>query len=170
MIFLLIDWNIKPEIFKIGSFELRWYSLCFVLAFLCGYWVLSYVFKKENRPKEHADILLLYVMVATIVGARLGHYFFYEYPLLLSDPGKFFWDMLIPPYAGLASHGATIGILTGLYMFSRKYKESFLAITDRVVITIALGGMFVRLGNLMNSEILGKPTDVPWAFRFMQDV
>jgi phosphatidylglycerol---prolipoprotein diacylglyceryl transferase len=154
-----IDWNANPEIINLFGFSIRWYGLCFAMAFLAGYQVLSYVFKKEGRPQEQA----------TVIGARMGHYFFYEYPLLLQDPGKFFWEMIKPPYAGLASHGTAVGMFTGLYIYARKYKQPYLYVTDRVVLTVALGGAFIRFGNLMNSEILGKPTDVAWAFRFMKD-
>ena len=164
-----IDWNANPEIFNLFGFSVRWYGLCFAMAFLVGYQTLSYVFKKEGRPQEQADDLLLYAMVATVIGARMGHYFFYEYPLLLENPGKFFWEMIKPPYAGLASHGTIVGMFTGLYLYARKYKENYLYVTDRVTLTVALGGAFIRFGNLMNSEILGKTTDVPWAFRFLKD-
>eukprot|EP01136_Pigoraptor_vietnamica_P042377 Opistho-1_new@16481 len=98
-------------------------------------------------------------MIATVVGARMGHYFFYEYPLLLSDPVKFFISMIKPPYAGLASHGAVIGMLIAFYLYSKKRNVPYLYVTDRVVPTAALGGAFIRFGNLMNSEIVGKQTD-----------
>lgn len=164
-----IDWHTSPEIIELFGFPLRWYGLMFAMAFLAGYQVLSYIFKKEGRPIEQADELLLYAMVATVIGARMGHYFFYEYPLLLSDPTHFFITMITPPYAGLASHGAAIGLLTAFYIYSRKRNIPYLYITDRVVPTIALGGAFIRFGNLMNSEIVGKQTDVPWAFMFYND-
>jgi phosphatidylglycerol:prolipoprotein diacylglycerol transferase len=164
-----IDWHTSPVIFEIFGFPLRWYGLMFAGAFLVGYQVLSYMFKKEGRPIEQADELLLYAMVATVIGARMGHYFFYEYPLLLSNPVKFFIDMVVPPYSGLASHGAAIGLFTAFYIFSKKRNIPYLYVTDRIVPTVALGGAFIRFGNLMNSEIVGKPTDVPWAFRFFND-
>jgi prolipoprotein diacylglyceryl transferase len=107
------------------------------------------------------------MIISTVIGARFGHYFFYEFDSFLQNPGKFLIDMIVPPYNGLASHGATIGILTALFIYGRKHKDQpFLWVTDRVVITVALGGAFIRLGNLMNHEILGKPSNVPWAFRF----
>lgn len=164
-----IDWHTSPVIFEIFGFPLRWYGLMFAGAFLAGYQVLSYIFKKEGRPIEQADELLMYAMVATVIGARMGHYFFYERPLLFDNPSKFFIDMIVPPYSGLASHGAGIGLFIAFYIFSKKRNVPYLYITDRIVPTVALGGAFIRFGNLMNSEIVGKPTNVPWAFRFFND-
>lgn len=164
-----IDWHTSPEIFTIFGFPLRWYGLMFAGAFLAGYQVLSYIFKKEGRPVEQADELLLYAMISTVIGARMGHYFFYEYPLLLSDPWRFFISMITPPYAGLASHGTAVGMFTAMYLFARKRKLNYWYVTDRIVPTVALGGAFIRFGNLMNSEIVGKPSDVSWAFRFFND-
>ena len=163
-----IDWHTSPVIFEIFGFPLRWYGLMFAGAFLAGYQVLSYMFKKEGRPIEQADELLLYAMISTVIGARLAHYFFYEFPLLLSDPGKFFIDMITPPFSGLASHG-TMLMFFAIYLFAKKRNVPYLYVTDRIVPTVALGGAFIRFGNLMNSEIIGKPTDVPWAFRFFND-
>jgi phosphatidylglycerol---prolipoprotein diacylglyceryl transferase len=163
-----IDWHANSTIFEIFGFPLRWYGLMFAGAFLAGYQVLSYIFKKEGRPIEQADELLLYAMISTVIGARMAHYFFYEYPLLLSDPGKFFIDMITPPFSGLASHGTTL-MFVAIYLFARKRKVPYLYVTDRIVPTVALGGAFIRFGNLMNSEIIGKPTDVPWAFKFFND-
>jgi phosphatidylglycerol---prolipoprotein diacylglyceryl transferase len=170
VIFLEIDWRVSSDIIEIFGFPVRWYGLMFASAFLAGYQVVSYMFKKEGRPLEQADELLLYAMVATVVGARMGHYFFYEYPTLLKDPLHFFWSMIKPPYAGLASHGAAVGLFTAFYLYVRKHKDqTYLYVTDRVVPAVALGGAFIRFGNLMNSEIIGKPTDVPWAFKFYND-
>ncbi len=172
-----IDWYTSSEIFSlpqwlplIGGFPIRWYGLMFAMAFLLGYQVLSYFFKKEGRPIEQADELLMYAMLATVLGARMGHYFFYEYPMLLDNPGRFFMSMITPPYAGLASHGAAIGLFIAFYLYVRKHKDqSYLYVTDRIVPTVALGGACIRLGNLMNSEIVGKQTDVAWAFKFYND-
>jgi phosphatidylglycerol---prolipoprotein diacylglyceryl transferase len=164
-----IDWHASPIIFEVFGFPLRWYGLMFAGAFLAGYQILSYIFKQEGRPIEQADELLLYAMISTVVGARMAHYFFYEYPLLLSDPGKFFLDMITPPFSGLASHG-TMLMFFAIYLFSKKRKVAYLYVTDRIVPTVAFGGALIRFGNLMNSEIIGKPTGVPWAFRFFNDV
>lgn len=167
MIFLEIPWNVNPIIAKLGTFELRWYGLLFASGFLIGFQIMSHVFKKEHKPQKDLDSLLFVMITATVVGARVGHFFFYEFDSFLQSPGKFLIDMVTPPFSGLASHGFLIGALIALFLYSRKHKDQpFLWVTDRIVITAALGGAFIRLGNLMNHEILGKPSDVPWAFRF----
>ena len=140
------------------------------MAFLAGFQVMTYIFKKEGRPIEQADQLLLYAMVATVVGARMGHYFFYEFPLLQADPMRFFVQMITPPFSGLASHGAAVGLFLAFYLYVRKNpNQSYLYVTDRMVIVASLAGFFIRMGNLMNSEIIGKPTDLPWGFKFFRD-
>ncbi len=167
---LFIDWNPDPEIVNLFGFSVRYYGLMFAISFFAGFQVLAYIFRKEGRPEEHADQLLMYAIFSTVIGARLGHYFFYEYPLLLADPIRFFVDMITPPFAGLASHGAAVGLFTAFYLYHRKHPEmSYLYVVDRVVLTVSLGGFFIRMGNLMNSEIVGKPTDMPWAFKFYRD-
>lgn len=168
---LFIEWNADPTIITLLGFSIRWYGLCFAFAFLAGFQVVSYIFKKEGRSVEQADQLLLYTMVGTVVGARMGHYFFYEFPLLLADPVRFFIQMITPPFSGLASHGAAIGLFTAFYLYTKKNKgQSYLYVTDRIVIVAALAGFFIRFGNLMNSEIIGKPTDMPWGFKFLRDL
>lgn len=168
---LFIDWNADPTIITLLGFSIRWYGLCFALAFLSGFQVVSYIFKKEGRPVEQADQLLLYTMVGTVVGARMGHYFFYEFPLLMADPVRFFVQMITPPFSGLASHGAAIGLFIAFYLYTKKnVGQSYLYVTDRIVIVAALAGFFIRFGNLMNSEIIGKPTDMPWGFKFLRDL
>ncbi|MFM2400711.1 MAG: Prolipoprotein diacylglyceryl transferase [Bacteroidota bacterium] len=168
---LFIEWNADPTIITLLGFSIRWYGLCFALAFLSGFQVVSYIFKKEGRPVEQADQLLLYTMVGTVVGARMGHYFFYEFPLLMADPVRFFVQMITPPFSGLASHGAAIGLFIAFYLYTKKnVGQSYLYVTDRIVIVAALAGFFIRFGNLMNSEIIGKPTDLPWGFKFLRDL
>ena len=170
MSLLFIEWNADPTIITLLGFPIRWYGLCFAFAFLAGFQVVSYMFKKEGRPVEQADQLLLYTMVGTVAGARMGHYFFYEFPLLLADPIRFFIQMITPPFSGLASHGAAIGLFTAFYIYTKKNKGiSYLYVTDRIVIATALAGFFIRFGNLMNSEIIGKPTQLPWGFKFYRD-
>ncbi len=167
MIFLEIPWNVSPIIFKMGGFELRWYGLLFASGFLFGHKIMSKIFKVEGKSEKDLDTLLFVMIVATVLGARFGHYFFYEFDSLLKNPGKFFVDMITPPYSGLASHGALIGIITALYLYSRTHKDQpFLWVADRIVITVALAGFFIRTGNLMNHEIVGKESSLPWAFRF----
>ena len=168
---LFIEWNADPTIITLLGFSIRWYGLCFALAFLSGFQVVSYIFKKEGRSVEQADQLLLYTMVGTVVGARMGHYFFYEFPLLMADPVRFFVQMITPPFSGLASHGAAIGLFIAFYLYTKKnVGQSYLYVTDRIVIVAALAGFFIRFGNLMNSEIIGKPTDMPWGFKFLRDL
>lgn len=158
-----IIWDVSPVIVRIGPIALRWYSLLFAAAFIAGYFIVQWMFRREGRPERHLDALLIYMLVGTIVGARLGHVLFY-------DPGYYFsqpLEILKIWRGGLASHGGAIGILTALYLFSRRTHEiSFMWLLDRVAVPTALGGFFIRLGNLFNSEILGTHTDVPWGFVF----
>ncbi len=159
----MIHWNVNPEIFRIGFVAVRWYSLLFMLAFVAGIYIMNKIYKLENKPVEAVDPLLMYMLFSTVIGARLGHCLFYDPAYYLRNPVK----ILMVWEGGLASHGAAIGILTGLYLYSRKYKDQpFLWLVDRVVIPVALAGAFIRTGNLFNSEIIGAPTDLPWAFVF----
>ncbi|MES2627325.1 MAG: prolipoprotein diacylglyceryl transferase [Bacteroidota bacterium] len=159
-----ITWDVSPEIFPNSPIPLRWYGLLFALGFLIGYELLKRMFKREGYPVEWTDKCLIYCMVGTIVGARLGHVFFYDWAEYSKDPIQIFmvWK------GGLASHGAVIGIITAFWLLSRKgIKMPMLWILDRVVITIAQAGALIRLGNLMNSEIYGKPTNSDWGFIFI---
>ncbi len=161
-----IQWDVSPDIVSLGPLTLRWYGLLFASGFIFGQSVMSRIYRWENKPAEDLDKLMLYMVVSTILGARLGHCFFYEPDFYLSNPIEIFkvWK------GGLASHGATVGILFGLYLYSRHVREqSYLWILDRIVIVVALGGAFIRLGNLMNSEIVGLPTELPWGFVFVRN-
>jgi phosphatidylglycerol---prolipoprotein diacylglyceryl transferase len=165
-----ITWNVSDEIFRFtlpvfGSVALRWYGLLFALGFVFGQIILTRIYKAEGVRERWVDVITLYMIVGTVVGARLGHCLFYEPEVYLKDPIRILkiWE------GGLASHGATVGILLALYMFSRKYKFDYLWVLDRIVIVVALGGALIRLGNLFNSEIVGKATDVPWAFIFLRN-
>jgi prolipoprotein diacylglyceryl transferase len=164
--FASIIWDVNPEIFSIGSFSIRWYGLLFATGFILSHRVLSSIFRSEGKPESDVDTLTVYMVAATLLGARLGHFLFY-------DPGQFIRDplsIIIPPYAGLASHGAAIGIFVALYLYSRrKEDQSYLWIIDRMVIVVALTGCCIRLGNLMNAEIIGKATDLPWGFVFIHN-
>lgn len=169
-----INWNISPELFviRIGSFELpiTWYGILFALGFLVGQQILQYIFAQDGKSVKHVDSLTIYLIISIIVGARLGHYLFYEWELLISDPLRWALDMILPPFAGLASHGATVAMLIGIYLYSRtRPDQPFLYVTDRLVIPIAFGGAMIRLGNIFNSEIYGAPTDLPWGFRFLRE-
>jgi prolipoprotein diacylglyceryl transferase len=158
-----ITWTADPEIFRIGGFALRWYGVLFALGFVLGYFIMQRFFKKEGVPVKLLDQLTTYMVVSTIIGARLGHCLFYEPEYYLSHPIEILkiWE------GGLASHGATIAIIFALILFSRKSKLSFWWVIDRVALVTALAGCFIRLGNLMNSEIFGKVAEVPWAFKFV---
>ncbi len=154
-----------PKYFSIGQLSIRWYGLMFASAFLSGYLVFTRFLATERLSSEMLDQLLIYIAVGTVVGARLGHCFFYEPDYFLANP----LEILKIWKGGLASHGAAIGILLSLWLYIRKYKLSFLWLIDRIVIVVALGGAFIRLGNLFNSEIYGLPTDLPWGFEFVRD-
>jgi len=165
MILDAITWNVDPEIFSIGQLSIRWYGLLFASAFLSGYIVFTRFLATERLTSEMMDKLLIYIAVGTVIGARLGHCYFYEPEYFLQNP----LEVLKIWKGGLASHGAAIGILLALWLYIRKYKLSFLWLIDRIVIVVALGGAFIRLGNLFNSEIYGRPTNLPWGFEFVRD-
>lgn len=160
-----ITWSIDPEILSLGPLSLRWYGLLFALGFVIGYYIMEWMFKQEGKSTKELDNLTVYMAVSTVLGARLGHVFFYNWDYYSENLG----DILMVWKGGLASHGAAIGILIGLWLFVRKRKEfDYLWIVDRIVVTVALAGFFIRMGNLMNSEILGIQTNVAWAFIFTQ--
>jgi phosphatidylglycerol---prolipoprotein diacylglyceryl transferase len=157
-----ITWNVDPEIFRIGFIAVRWYGLLFALGFACGYFIILSFLKKENLPVKLLDQLTTYMVIATVIGARLGHCLFYEPAEYLKNPIEILkiWE------GGLASHGAALGILLAIYIFSRQNKVSYWWAIDRMVLVTALAGFFIRMGNLMNSEIFGVPTTLPWGFVF----
>jgi phosphatidylglycerol---prolipoprotein diacylglyceryl transferase len=157
-----VNWNVDPEIFRIGGFAIRWYGLLFASSFFFGYLILLKIFTKENIHIKYLDELTTYMIIGTILGARLGHCFFYEPHYYFQHPLKIFmiWE------GGLASHGAAVGIVVTIMIFSYVKKLAFLWVMDRVVIVVALSGFLIRTGNLMNSEIFGIPTSLPWGFRF----
>jgi prolipoprotein diacylglyceryl transferase len=163
MLLAFIEWSVSPEIFNIGPISVRWYGFLFAMAFVAGYFIMIRIFNKEGRPSTDVEQLAIYMIFGTVIGARLGHCLFYNPSYYLTNPIEIIkvWE------GGLASHGAAIGILIALHLYSKKKKGmTFLWIIDRVVIVVALAGTFIRLGNLFNSEIIGKPTDVSWAFIF----
>jgi phosphatidylglycerol---prolipoprotein diacylglyceryl transferase len=167
-------WNGNPEIFTISipfinsEITLRWYGLLFALGFLISQQILYYIYKKEGKPESDVDQLTLYMVIATIVGARLGHVLFYEPDLYLHDPIKILkvWE------GGLASHGAAAAILFALWLYARKKKpgQSYLQVVDRIVILVALTGALIRLGNFFNSEIIGRPTHSNYGVVFARSV
>jgi len=164
MILNYIDWNANPEIFRIGSFAVRWYGLLFAGSFFFGYIIMLRIFKKENIPVAVLDSLTTYMVIGTVIGARLGHCLFYEPAYYLAHPIQ----ILMVWEGGLASHGAAVGIIITILVFGKIKKLPFLWVMDRVVIVVALSGLFIRFGNLMNSEIFGHVTSLPWGFRFLR--
>ena len=174
MLQLAIHWNVDPVLFHIGGFALRWYSLCFLVAFLLGYYIIERMFKHEHVKEDYLSSLFLYIFLAILIGARLGHCLFYEPDYFLTSEHwvEIFWpfsDGHFTGFQGLASHGAAIGILVSLWLYWRKYGLNPWWTLDRLVIVVALGGAFVRLGNLFNSEIYGVETTLPWGFVFERE-
>ncbi len=155
-------WNIDPVLIDIGFLKIRWYGLMFASAFMASFYVMQWVYRREGKKVEQLDDLLMYMAVGTIVGARLGHCLFYDPAYYLSHPLKILaiWE------GGLASHGASIGIILSLYLFARKYKENFLWLLDRVAMASMAAASLIRIGNFFNSEIVGISTQVPWAIIF----
>lgn len=159
-----ITWDVNPIL--IDSFvTVRWYGLMFAIGFWIGFNIVAKMFKREGAPENWVGILLIYVGVATVVGARLGHVFFYQWDYYSAHP----WKILATWEGGLASHGGAIGIIIAVILFSIfTTKRSPLWTFDRLTIAIAFVGCLIRLGNLMNSEIFGYPTDLPWGFKFVR--
>ncbi len=160
-----IYWNVRPEIFHLGPFAVRWYGVLFALLFAIGYLMGRWMMRVEHKDEQSLDTLLVYLVLGTVIGARLGHCFFYEPGYFLHHP----LEILEVWKGGLASHGGAIGVMVALYLYSRHHPDQpFIWLLDRVVVPTALGGVLIRLGNLFNSEILGDPTRVPWAFVFLR--
>lgn len=168
-----IFWDIDPIMFSIFGYELRYYTLCFLLAFIVSYVIMLKAFTRENKSQELLDQLSIYIFIGTLLGARLGHCLFYEFDYYKDHPlemilpftfvdGKF----TVTGFHGLASHGGAIGILIGMYLFCRKTKTDFIWLADRLAIVFAVASAFIRLGNFFNSEIIGLPSDLPWAVIF----
>lgn len=176
-----IVWDPQPEIFSIGSWEMRWYGLLFALGFLIAQQIMFYIYRKEGKPERDVESLTFFMVLATILGARLGHVLFYEPDKYLSNPLSILkvWE------GGLASHGGAIGILIAIYLYAnyliridfgtfeiKKRKRSgqnYMWVVDRLVIVVALVGALIRFGNFMNSEIVGKETDAAYGVVFAND-
>ncbi|WP_343556131.1 prolipoprotein diacylglyceryl transferase [Sphingobacterium sp.] len=159
-----ITWNVDSDIFVIPMIEhpIRWYGICWLLGIVLCYRILLSIFKKEGRRIEFLDQLTIYIVLGTVIGARLGHVLFYDPGYYLHNPLKIIalWE------GGLASHGGGIGILIAIYLFAKKQQLSFLWVADRVALVVPVAGACIRLGNLMNSEMIGTPSNLPWAFVF----
>ncbi len=169
MEYLVIHWNIDPAIFRLGGFELRWYSLLFVSGFILGWYIMRSLFVREKLNPELVDPMLYMLLICTIVGARLGHCLFYQPDYFLGS-WTGFWEIFMPWKGGLASHGGTIAILLGIWWYSNKYGKKngfdYLWVVDHLVIAVSFAACLIRLGNLFNSEIYGGPTSLPWGFVF----
>ena len=162
---LYINWTMTPELIP-GWHTPNKYGVLFVTGIIIGYFVIKRMFKEDKIDDSYLDKLLMYIVIATIVGARLGHVFFYDWDYYSKNPQ----DILKVWQGGLASHGAAFAILLVVYFYARYViKKPFLWILDRIVIPITIAGCFIRLGNLMNSEIIGKPTTLPWGFLFVHN-
>lgn len=170
-----IIWDPATGPFSIGNFEVRYYSLCWVIGLALGYFIMQQLYKKQNVSEQLFEPLFMYCFVGILLGARLGHCLFYEPEYYLNH----FWEMLLPVkitadgwhfigYQGLASHGGTLGLMLALFLYSRKTKLSFMWILDNIAITTPIVAAFIRLGNFMNSEILGRATDSPFGIIFAQ--
>lgn len=166
MVFDFITWTVKPEIFSLGPISVRYYGLFFAIGFMLSYNLMEKMFKWEKIPLPWLEKLFIYVVVATVLGARLGHVFFYGWDYYSQHLG----EILMVWKGGLASHGGAIGIVIAIMIYSKKVsKKSPLWALDRVVVPTAMTAFFIRMGNLMNSEIYGHATDLPWGFRFVDN-
>lgn len=162
----MITWNVDPTLLHLGAVEVRWYGLLFALGLiLLGPMIAEKMWKREGLPEAWLNSLFIYVVVGTVIGARLGHVLFYDPAYYLANPSKIIavWE------GGLASHGGAIGVIIAVWIYScRVAGRSILWTLDRIAVPTGLVAMFIRLGNLMNSEIFGRPTDLPWGFRFLR--
>lgn len=173
----ILDWNLDPEIFWItDSFPLKYYGLFFMTGIILAHYIAKRIYTKENVPIDHLEKLFVYVVVGIVLGARLGHCFFYEPYYYLRHP----LEILLPireigdtyqfiGFQGLASHGGTIGVLIAIGMYCKKYKANYLWVLDRMAIVAPIVAAFIRFGNFMNSEIYGKPTNGNWGVIFQRD-
>ena len=180
-------WNPDDTLFHIGFIQVKYYNLLWIVAFALGWYLMKKIFLNEKKTEEQLDSLFIYTVLATMLGARLGHVFFYDWPyyqnhlleILLpirEDPEGTLFGFIhgyeFTGFAGLASHGAAIGIIIGMYLYTKKYPEfKMLWILDRIVIPVSIGAFCVRLGNFFNSEINGKIVDKSFAFatKFVRD-
>jgi phosphatidylglycerol:prolipoprotein diacylglycerol transferase len=171
---LAIHWNASPELFSFGQISIRWYGLMFAMGFLLGFTILTRMFKSEGSDPDWVEKLFVYVIIATIVGARLGHVFFYGWEYYSQHLLEIFLPIAkvgdgykFVGFQGLASHGGAFGILLAVWIFSKRVtKRPLLWTLDRLLVPVALVGAMIRTGNLMNSEIYGVATNLPWGFIF----
>lgn len=193
MLLHYVIWNVNPVLLRLGAFEIRWYGLLFALGFLLGRQLWYHFLKEEGKPVDDLDALVLHTMLGTIIGARLGHVLFYDFSYFSRHPLEVFLPFVFTPafkftgYSGLASHGAAIGILTAIYIYvgygvttrifppkliikkQRRIGQSYLWVADHMMIVVALAGCLIRVGNFMNSEIIGQPTHNQHGILFARD-
>lgn len=172
-----ILWNPDVEAFHLFGFSVRWYSLCWLIGLVLAYFIVQRLYKQQKIKDEYFDPLFLYCFFGILLGARLGHCLFYQPEYYLTS-WQHFIEMIVPihflpaggwkfvGYEGLASHGGTIGLIVALYLYYRRTRLNLWQVLDNIAIATPITACFIRLGNLMNSEIIGKVTDVPWAFIF----
>lgn len=162
--FLYIVWDFDPVMFSIGSFDIRYYGLMWALTILLGERFFSAFARREGYGPQIVETGFVWIVLGAILGARIGHCMFYEFSYYIAKP----WAILTEiRNGGMASHGAAIGMLLGMWITARKHRMAYVWWLDRIMIPVAIGGALVRLGNLMNSEIVGRVTDVPWGFKFV---
>lgn len=161
---LFVEWSMDPVLFSLGGVEIRYYGLMWVLAIFVGAKFFENFVKREGLDESVSDSVFWYGTLGTIIGARLGHCLFYDPAYYLTNPLEIITGFRD---GGLASHGAALGLLVGLWLFARKNKLPYIWGLDRIMIAVGIGGAFVRFGNLFNSEIFGGPTTLPWGFKFL---
>ena len=159
----LFVWDVHPTLFTIGPVEVRYYGLMWALGFIISAYIISNIMKREGYPEKTFDSFFWYTLLSTVIGSRLGHCLFYAPGYYLTHP----IEILYIHQGGMASHGAAIGLLIGLWLFSRKNKIPYIWSLDRIGILVAISGALVRIGNFMNSEIFGRPTSLPWGVEFV---
>lgn len=158
---ILWDWD--PTLIMIGNLDIRWYGLMWAIAILAAERVCYFTFKREGLPSQTLESAFIWIVLGTFIGARVGHCLFYEPEVYLAEPWRIVTDIR---NGGMASHGATIGILLGIWIFVKRNHLPFIWGLDRIAIVAPLSGAIIRLGNLFNSEIVGYPTDLPWGVQF----
>lgn len=159
----LFVWDVHPTLFTIGPVEVRYYGLMWALGFIISAYIISNIMKREGYPEKTFDSFFWYALLSTVIGSRLGHCLFYAPGYYLTHP----IEILYIHQGGMASHGAAVGLLVGLWLFSRKKKIPYIWSLDRIGILVAISGALVRIGNFMNSEIFGRPTSLPWGVEFV---
>lgn len=165
MDFLSITWSWDPTLIMLGNIDIRWYGLMWAIAILAAERICNFTFKHEGLPSRTLESAFLWIVLGTFLGARIGHCLFYEPQTYLPEPWRIITDIRD---GGMASHGATIGILIGIWFFTKRNHLPFIWGLDRIAIVAPLSGAIIRFGNLFNHEIVGYPTDLPWAFKFVR--